>query len=514
MFSRATLKTALFSLALAIGLLTGGLFQMASADNLYGSIRGKITDPTGAIITGAKVTATNSGTGIVTTVTSSEDGSYAFLQLAIGDYVVRAEKSGFQAFEARGVHIDVNQVYQLEIKLEVGAVTSTVTVEANPVQVNTTSAQLGTVVDSNFITDIPLIGRNWVNLQQMQPGVVSAADGRGDFATNGRETQQNSYLINGTDTNDLPLNTPLIIPSPDSIDEFRMVTNVINPEYGRNSGAVINAITKAGTNQFHGDAFEFYRDPFLNTRNFFAQTPAVFHQNQFGGTAGGPIWKNHSFIFFSYQGIRNRQPGGGGNVKVFSPSEATDNFAADLGRLSASNTSPFPLFGNAESPCPVGGTPCAAGTSYTQLFNSVPAAVDAGVVPSEDINPLAAKLQAQFVPLPNVGSNFQFQPINASSQNQYTGRIDQNFGGNDKLWGVWFWQRTVSTQELPFTGSSLPGFGSNSISALNQGTISWSHAFSDHMLNELRGGYTRLNFIAVNPQTPTLPSSFCASNAS
>lgn len=502
-FKRAAI---LFAILLAASISLAGV---ARAQALDGSIRGRVTDPSGAVIPGVTITATSVETGISNNVTTDANGDYSFLQLAIGDYTVRAAKAGFQAFQAMHLHLTVNQVYDLPIQLKVGEVSSTVTVEANPAQVNTTSAQLGTVINSQYIVNIPLIGRNWVQLQQMQPGVVSAADGRGDFSTNGSETQQNSYLINGTDTNDLPLNTPLIIPSPDAIQEFRMVTNVINPEYGRNSGAVINAVTKSGTNQFHGDVFEFYRDPFLNARNFFSKTPAVFHQNEFGGTVGGPIWKNHTFFFFSYQGIRNRQPqAGAGNTHVFTPAEATGDFSAEIANLAATDTSPFPLFGDAASPCPAtGGGPCPAGSSYASLFST-------GIVPAADVNPISAQLQAQFVPLPNAGDNFQFNPVSANDTNQYMGRIDQKLGANDSLWGEWFWQHNTRLQTLPFTGANLPGFGSIDTATDNQGTISWTHILNEHMVNELRGGYTRLNFDAVEPQTSILPSSFCASNPS
>lgn len=506
----------LLSFVLVLGLILSLLVvQPAKADNLYASIRGRALDQAGAVIPDVKVTATNVATGISATATTNQDGTYIFQQLAIGDYKLTAEKQGFRSFNVSKIHLDVNQEFVQDVKMEVGEISQTVTVEANPVQVNTTSAQLGAVVTASQVVGLPLLGRNWVNLQQIQPGVVGAADGRGDFSTNGSETQQNSYLINGTDTNDLPLNTPLIIPSPDAIEEFRMVTNVINPEYGRNSGAVINAITKSGTNEFHGDAFDFYRDTFMNARNFFSKTPQVFHQNQFGGTYGGPIWKNHTFIFFSYQGIRNRQTESGGNVKVFTPAQASGDFSANLAKLSATDASPFPLFGNAESGCPASlNVPCAAGTSYVKLFDSVPGAADAGVIPSQDINPLAAKLTSQFVPAPNVGSNFEFVPVEPTSTNQYMGKIDEHLGPNDTLWGEWFWQRTTQTQPLPFTGATLPGFAADSIAADNQGTISYTHVFNARMLNELRGGYTRLNFVAVNPVTAVQPSSFCAGSAS
>jgi hypothetical protein len=511
----ALLPLCLSVVAIAVLLFSPLGVQPTKAQNLYARIQGTVTDPSGAAVPGLKIIATNTGTNISEETTSGPEGTYQFLHLKAGTYTVKASGKGFRSLTSSGILLSVDQVYTLELKMELGQISETVMVEANPAEVNTTSAQLGTVVSAQQIVDIPLINRNWVNLQQTQPGVVAAADARGGFATNGSETQQNSYLINGTDTNDLPLNTPLIIPSPDSIQEFRMVTNVINPEYGRNSGAVINAITKSGTNQFHGDAFNFYRDTFLNAKPFFAPSAQVFHQNEFGGTIGGPIWKNHTFIFFSYQGIRNRSPQSGGSVKVFSPAEAAGNFGADLAKLSATNTSPFPLFGNAESGCPVGGAACPAGTSYIKLFDSVPGAADAGMVPSQDINPVAAKLQSQFVPLPNSPNNrFQFNPVQPTSQNQYLGRIDEHLSTKDALWGDWFYQHQVQTQELAFTAANLPGFGDTNTSTDNHGTVSWTHIFNDHMLNELRGGYTRLNFQAVNPQKAVLPSSYCASSAS
>jgi len=307
-----------FAVAAAL-LLSPLAIQTARADNLYASIRGRVLDAGGGVMPDVKITATNIGTGVSYPAVSEKQGTYSFQQLPIGDYKIAAEKQGFNTFIASKIHLDLNQIYELDIHLEVGSISQQVIVEANPVQVETNSPQLGTVIDGNQIANMPLLGRNWTNLQQLQPGVVAASDGRGAFATNGSESQQNSFLIDGTDTNDLPLNTPLIVPSPDAISEFRMVTATINPEYGRNSGAVINAAIKSGTNGFHGDAFEFYRDPFLNTRNFFSKIPAVFHQNTFGGTIGGPIWKKHTFFFFSYQGNRRRQPqtGGFGTATVY-----------------------------------------------------------------------------------------------------------------------------------------------------------------------------------------------------
>src|SRR4029077_16122613 len=272
--------------------------QTAKADNLYARIQGVVTDPTGAVLTGVKLTATNVGTNLNYEAESKSDGGFVFLNLPIGTYKVVATTAGFRTFTATGIALVLDQVYSLNIRMELGQISEQVVVEATNVQVETVNTQLGTVISGDTIRDMPLIGRNWVNLQQLEPGVVASSDRFGTFSTNGSQSQQNSFLIMGQDSNDLPLNTPLIIPNPDAIGEFNMITNTINPEYGRNSGAIMSASIRSGSNAFHGDGFEFYRDTFLNTKDFFQKTPSVFHQNQFGGTIGGPIFKNHTFFFF------------------------------------------------------------------------------------------------------------------------------------------------------------------------------------------------------------------------
>ena len=168
----------------------------------------------------------------------------------------RPNKPGSRRTRHPGIHLDLDQVYNLPVKLTLGAATEQIVVEANPVQVEQTDMQLGTVVTGQQIVDLPLNGRNWTQLQQLQPGIIGTSDrfggNNGAFSGNGAETQQNSFLINGVDSNDSSLNTALVIPSPDAISEFRLITNTLNPEYGRNSGTVINANIKNGTNQFHG----------------------------------------------------------------------------------------------------------------------------------------------------------------------------------------------------------------------------------------------------------------------
>ena len=252
---------------------------------LYARIQGLVTDQSGASVPGVVITAMETKTGVSAQVTSKSDGSYEFLQLSIGDYSVSAKKSGFKELSITGIVLTVNQVYVQNFKLELGEVAERVTVQAETMQVETTSMQLSTIVSSSNVEQMPLNGRNWTQLQQLQPGVVASATHVGTvFATNGNQEGMNSFLINGTDSNDVEMNTPLIIPSPDAIVEFQMVTSTINPEFARSSGAIINAAIKSGTNEFHGDAFDFFRDTGLNGRDFFQNAPSIFHQNQFGAT--------------------------------------------------------------------------------------------------------------------------------------------------------------------------------------------------------------------------------------
>lgn len=465
--------------------------QAALAD-VSARIQGTVTDPSGAVVKGVAITATNVATGVSKKVNSSSDGSFAFLSLpAPGVYTVTAEASGFKKFTAEQIPLSVNQVYVLTINMELGAVTQEVTVKATPVQVQKVSIELGATITGAQATNLPLNGRDWTQLQQTLPGVVATADARGNFATNGSQPDQNSYLINGIDSMDIPLNTPLVIPSPDAIAEVRMITNTINPEYGRNSGAIMDAVTKAGTNAFHGDAFEFFRDRSLNARNFFQPKPAEFHQHQFGGTIGGPIKKNTAFFFFSYQGTRYRRPEAGeGSTTVFTQAQRNGVFP-DI--ASSTTPSPFPLQGE-------NGTTYPAGTPYSTIFPT-------GSIPSADLNPLAVSLMNKFVPLPTSGKEFNFNPVDTALVDQYLTRIDYNLGSKDEIWGSWLWERYPFNAALPFDGADLPGFPETDTEHIQNYSLTWNHTFSSSTLNEARIGYTRFNYLTVNPINVVDPSS-------
>jgi len=467
----------------------------AHAQQVTAGIKGSVTDVTGAAIPGAGVAATNVQTGIKATVESGSDGSFQFLTLPVGDYTVTVTKNGFATFTENAIHLVLNQVFALPVTLKVGQVSQSVEVRANAAQVETNVTQLGNVIQSATIQDLPLNGRDWTQLQQLNAGVVSTSDRMADaYATNGSESQQNSFLINGIDSMDLPLNEVAVIPSPDSIQEFNLIQSTINPEYDRNSGAVLNAITKSGTNEFHGDAFDFYRDTFLDGRNIYQNAKPVFHQNQFGGTLGGPIWKDHTFFFVSYQGTRNRepQPGEPSQTPVYSNAQRSGYFT-DL--ATSTGSSPIPLIGD-------DGATYAAGTPYATIFRN-------NFIPTADMNPLAVKLLNQYVPASNSPGNlYSFNPIQTTTIDQGIFRLDHTFGQKDTMWVTGTIQDEPTIDTLPFIGATLPGFASQNLLATKEFAADWTHTINPTTLNEFRVGYLRYNYDAVAPVTPTLPASY------
>lgn len=482
------------SIILALA-LSPAMLQTAQADELYGRVRGIVTDSSGAALPGVEVKLANLGMGTVENDTSDSSGSYNFVNLKPGQYNLTATKGSFRTFEVSGIRVEPNGIYVQNITMEVGGISETIEVAANQAQVEQTSMQLTATIDAKMITDLPLIGRNWINLQQTLPGVVTPDTRFGtNFSTNGSQAQQNSYLVNGNDSNDLPLNSPQVVPNPDAIEEVKLVTNTINPEFGRNSGAVINAITKAGTNSFHGDAFEFYRDTFLNTKSFFSATPQVFHQNQYGGTVGGPVWKNKVFFFYGIQITRARQPDTNfsSNPTVFTSDQLAGNFDPTV--ISAN---PIPFAGGIQGP----NGNCAQGTPWNACFTG-------GVVPTSDFNSLSTTLVQDFVPLPTInGNQVALNPVTSVKTNQHIGRLDYNVNQKDSIWFYALANDSSNINTLPFTGATLPGFGDQSTPFTKQFTASWNHIFNSNLLNEFRVGYTRLNFLTGVPVNVRQPAS-------
>src|SRR6266576_3061590 len=448
------------------------------------------------------ITATNQDTGVKTTTTTMANGDYIFQKLPIGTYSVSAAAPGFVRFTATGIVLNIDQDYVLPVRLTVGSSVETVEVQANAVQVNTTDMQLSNVVGGRQITELPLIGRAFTNLELILPGVQASSDRfTTAFSVNGSQTQQSAYVINGADTNDLPLNTISFQPNIDALQEFNLLTGPLNAEYDRNSGAIVSTAIKQGTNHFHGDVFEFYRDTFLNTRNFFQKNPITlptptFHQNIFGGTIGGPILKDKLFFFFGYQGTRQAIPQTGsnngatyGNVRVFSAAQLSGNYTGTT-------------FTKNVIPATISIPGCVSGvTTWATCFAS-------GQVPTSAFNPISANLVKTYVPAPNSGANgYTYSPIQANKINQYIGRFDFSPTQKNQFYFVGIYEHNGQTRTLPFTGATIPGFGDYSTTDIHQFSAGWVRQLSSTALNDLEIHYTRFNFDTVEPQHVVQPSS-------
>ena len=374
------------------------------------------------MVPGATVTATLTGTDTTRTVTSDKDGAFEIPELAVGNYDVAADAQGFKKFLAKNVVVSIGHVNFITVTLQLGGGNETVTVEANAVQVETTSTQLGGVMTDQSIRELPLSTRNAFQLLQLQPGVQSqlgadlfyGSDNPGVVSVNGGRGRSNNYMVNGGDSNDIFVNSPGVQPSPDAIEEFRVITNTFDAEYGRNSGSVVNVVTKSGTNQIHGDFYEFIRNDVLNT----AQPDPTgaegitpdYKQNQFGATIGGPIKKDKTFIFGSYEGLRNVQG-------VTSSSGLRD--AADVPRSRRGFFRGWPSctafggtltdqnFANVLQARPgcsaaiatAGGAPLNPGTSWGAIFPN-------NIIPTQCFDPTAVALYNNYVAPSGTGTIF------------------------------------------------------------------------------------------------------------
>src|SRR5215471_17677999 len=322
MKSRTTVLAgrALALLCALAGLLFGARLLYAQVD--AGSILGTVTDASGAVISGATVTLTNEGTAARLSTTTGSDGLYKFSPVKIGSYKLDVALQGFQGMTAKGVVVNVGANVVQDFALKPGSVSQTVEVTAAAPLMESQSAAVGQVVDSRSVNDLPLNGRNFTFLAQIAAGVnTPQADTRGNaasgaFAANGLRPAQNNYLLDGIDNNSdtvdfLNGTNYIVLPPVDAVQEFKVQTSDFSAEFGRSGAAVLNATIKSGTNEFHGAAWEFFRNDKLDAANFFENGEKIpkgaLRQNQFGVAAGGPILKNKIFIFGDYEGFRRVQ---------------------------------------------------------------------------------------------------------------------------------------------------------------------------------------------------------------
>src|SRR6202453_511225 len=495
-------------LALWLALIAAAFFGklQVEAQSTTASIHGTVTDSTGAVLPDVTVTVENMSTSISSSRKTDSQGYFIFPDLHIGGpYTVTISKEGFHKFISTGIMLDLSSAREVEAKLEVGTSSQTVEVHSATIQVETADMQLKNVIGASELEELPTLGRDAVQLQKTAPGVVESNDREGTFSTNGSQTQENSYLLDGTDINDILLNQPGITVNPDALAEVNIISSTLDPQFSRNSGAIVDEALKSGTNQFHGNGFEFYRDTFLNNGNYFSATRPVFHQNVFGGTLGGPILRNRAFFFVAYQGLRNRTAQTQ-LTQVFSSAQRSENFSGDGGL--SSNPIPFP--GGLQGPT----GHCVAGTPWNQCFPS-------GQIPASNFNPISLNLLNKYVPLPNYtngGINYyNFNAPNTEGDDQGIIRIDDQLTSKDALWASTIFDSTPSTNTLPLpstqstgSGADLPGFAADNSSHIKIFNASWTHIFNSTTLNELRAGYFRYNFAELEPAAETLaaPSSF------
>src|ERR1700756_634235 len=322
-----SLFRAIRTLALVVIALTLFAGTSAFAQTFRGTILGSVTDSSGAAVPGATVTIKNVDTGLVRTVTTSDDGSYAAPELPIGNYSVSVEKAGFKLGVVTGIKVEASSERRADVALQIGQSAQTVEVLGEELpMVESTSNTLGGIVESKIVTSLPVNGRDYQKLIFLVPGVTGSPDqitdspgSFGIFSVNGARGRSNNFLLDGTDMNDGYRNdpaineagvfgTPATILPVEAIAELRVLSNS-EAEYGRSAGGVINIVTKSGTNSLHGSFFDYFRNNAMDARNYFNQVGTrqnPFHNNQFGGALGGPIFKDKNFFFIDYEGEREK----------------------------------------------------------------------------------------------------------------------------------------------------------------------------------------------------------------
>jgi outer membrane receptor protein involved in Fe transport len=447
-----------------------------SAQTFRGTVLGTVTDPSGAVVPGAKVAVKNTGTGLERVTETSADGSYSVPELPIGTYDVTITQSGFDTFIAKGVTVDVATERRIDASLKTGEVSTKVEVSADTLPlVETTTNTLGGVLTAQVVQDMPVNGRDYTKLIYMNPGVSGSPDqisdspgSFGEFSMNGARGRSNNYLLDGTDMNDGYRNDPAInqagvfgTPSTilpiDAVAEVNVLSNFA-PEYGRNAGAVVNIVTKSGTNAIHGSAAEYFRNSALDARNYFnssSEPKAPFHNNQFGASMGGPIVKDKTFFYADYEG--QREPVG---VVTLSCVPDPAQIVADGGA-----TNPVIAALLARNPWP---TPNIAGKFGGALVGSE----NSGC--------------------PN-GPNASIISPSYNDLTSFIAKIDQNFNASNILTGRYFFGDSIQSFPLALTatGGQLPGFNTFTPTRVQLVSLSYTHTIGANKVNELRYGWNR-----------------------
>jgi len=491
-------------------LIAGFIGGFAARAEVGGKITGVVKDQSGAVIPGAAVVVTNTQTGAKLSATTDQEGAFTFPVLAVGQYQVDVAIDGFQPYRETGLAIDINSALVLDVTLQLKEQGQSVVVTEGAAQVETTDTQLGQVLGSRKVTEIPLNGRSYTDLFATQVGVtplttsgagnstsgggfgtvpVAGASNTGQFSINGQREDANGFSINGANVQEGIGQQAGIIPNLDSIEEFRILTSNTDAEYGNYSGGLINVVTKSGGNAFHGSGFEFLRNTDLDAKNYFSTQRSVFQQNQYGGTLGGPVKQNKLFFFADYQGQHTKQGQDTGVAAVPSAANRAGNFS-DSATFTGRVNGPY----LAQTLTNLLGYQVTSGEPFSNVFPG-------NVIPQSAFALPATKM-LQYIPSPNLGAN-NFESTSEAltiHDEKAAGRIDWNTNRSGNFSFYYFYDKYNLDNPYPsgFGGATVPNPNGGAFDATSSGldqlfVVSNTKTFGSTLVNEARLSATRLN---------------------
>jgi outer membrane receptor protein involved in Fe transport len=501
LFMKPSLLSLTRLLAMTCLIFTG--IQTAVAQATTGSIFGRITDASQAVIPGADVAAISERTGISYRSSSDNLGNFNVLSLPPGPYTVVVKKEGFETFQAKNVVIEIDQKQLLNFELKVGSTTTEVTVTSAPTMLQTQTSETGEVIRSNDILDLPLLGRHFYDLTELTAGVVSNNSmNTFGFQVNGQREYANSIQVDGIESTTNRTQDITVTPSVDAVEEFKVSTSAFSAEFGRSAGAEVSIQTKAGSNQWHGDLYEFFRPNFTTARNYgflgIKTPPSTLKQHNYGGTLGGPIKRDKTFFFVSYEGTHaNSANDGVFNTLPMSQIKVDPDGSVDLSGLID----------------PLAGTPNVPAGQIIPIFDPQVSFNSYGgssqqfagnIIPASEVSKAGLNTVLDFFAQPNRAgdhngwfNNYQYHYPTTFRQKQADARLDHNFSQKDRLSAVFHYNDSQTLDENIYYGHIVvPGgddndFSNNQTSAAQSYSVSETHLFSIRVLNEARFGYTR-----------------------
>jgi hypothetical protein len=503
--AHAARNTFRHALLFAISLLVvASLAATAFAQSTTGSVYGQITDPSNAIIVGAKVTATNQATGVTYPGSSDSQGNYAVFNLLPGIYKVSVEKDGFETATINNVRIVIDQKQLLNFQLKIGAVATVEVVTAAPTMLQTETAETGEVIQSHDILNLPLNGRVFYDLTLLTAGVTYGSGNTNayNFSINGQREYANSIQIDGVESTTNRTQDITVTPSVDAVEEFKVATSAYSAEFGRAAGGVVSIQTKSGTNQYHGSAYEFFRPNFTAAKSYGIdgnyEPPSILKQHNYGGTIGGPIIKNKTFFFFSYEGMKRTTsydylywtlPK---NLVKFLPDGSVD-LSGLLDPYAGKSGVPSNWV-----------TPIYDPAVMVNCYGGCPSQFPGNIIPANRVSQAGVNMFNDFWPSPNLpgtengwSDNFQVHsPVDIGGKN-IDGRLDHTFSDKDRLSVLIHYADGNTMITDPYWGHTVVQGGGDADQAnheVYQGSedsISEDHLFSPRFLNEVRLGYTR-----------------------